>query len=268
MTPPRLVAMAGEAISGDLARQLESVLRDFPRGKAAGRIKEGRLALSESQSKAFLRAAGFPVPRGGVTASAGEAVALADALGYPVVAKVDSPDILHKSDARAVKVGLKSAREVRYAFEEVVANSKAYLPGADIRGVLIEEMVSGGLEAIVGVRWDERFGPMVMLGLGGIFVEVLKDVSLRLAPVDEEEALSMIRELKAAKMFSGFRGSPPRDVRALSRVVADVSRLAHELGQSLVELDINPLFVLEEGKGVKVGDALLVLEGGVLSHAG
>lgn len=271
LTPAGLApsfAVAREATRGDLRRELESVLRGFRLGKAAGRIKESKLALSESQSKAFLRAAGLPVPRGGVAASADEAVALANALGYPVVAKVDSPDILHKSDARAVKVGLKTPLEVRNAFEEVVANSKGYLPDADIRGVLIEDMVSGGLEAIVGVRWDERFGPMVMLGLGGIFVEVLKDVSLRLAPVDEEEALSMIRELKAAKMFSGFRGSPPRDVKALSRVVADVSRLAHELGGSLLELDINPLFVLEEGKGVKVGDALLVLDGGVLSDAG
>lgn len=221
-----------------------------------------RFALTEYAGKKFLQKIGLSIPGAGVAGSVEEAVALAEKIGYPVVAKIDSPDILHKSDAGAVKVGLKNPDELRKAYEEIMYNSQKFNAQARLNGVLVEEMVEDALQTIVGLKFSEKFGPLVVFGVGGIFVEILKDFSIRLAPVNEEEAFSMISELKAYKMFTGARGAAPRDIKALAKAISTVSYIGAELGDSLLELDINPLFVLKEGAGVKVGDALIALKGG------
>ncbi|MGI6574985.1 MAG: acetate--CoA ligase family protein [bacterium] len=238
-------------------------IRSLLRAKAAPEdIAKERFAPTEANSKAFLAELGFSIPKGGVARTQQDAVKLASEIGYPVVVKVDSPDIMHKSDAKAVKVGLKNAAEVAAAFDEIMTNSRQYDPKARINGVLVEEMVtSDSLQTIVGLKYSEKFGPMVMFGMGGIFVEVMKEFSIRMAPVTEEEALEMIKELKTAMMFGPFRGAAPRDVQAAAKAIAAVSEIGASLGEELLELDINPLFLLKEGDGVKVGDALIVLKG-------
>jgi acyl-CoA synthetase (NDP forming) len=225
-------------------------------------VKKERFALTEAAGKKFLAKLGLSIPQGDVAKTAADAVAIAEKIGYPVVAKVDSPDILHKSDAGAVKVGLKNAEELTNAFAAIIENAKLYDPSARVNGVLVEEMVTGDpVQTIVGLKWSEKFGPMVVFGTGGIFVELLKDFSMRLAPVTEAEALSMLAELKTAKMFKGFRGAAPRDLQATAKAIATISQIGAALGEELLELDINPLFILPEGEGVKVGDALIVVKG-------
>lgn len=261
----RLTSEGGRRTGGDRPSALDSAIEVLARVVPAHRAdprESGRLALKESACKAFLQELGLTVPRGRTARSEEEAVFAAEEIGYPVVMKVDSPDILHKSDANAVVVGVKPS-EVRRAFRDILENSRRYRGDARIEGVLVEEMVSGALEAIIGARWDDRFGAMVMIGLGGVFVEVMKDFCLRLAPVDEEEALEMLASLKASKLFSGYRGAPPRDAQATAKAVSTISRIAAGLGERLLELDVNPLFVMEQGKGVKVGDALMVLKEGL-----
>jgi acyl-CoA synthetase (NDP forming) len=225
-------------------------------------IKKEHFAPTEAGGKKFFAQLGLPVPEGDVATTKEEAREIAARIGFPVVAKVDSPDILHKSDAGAVKVGLKNNEELTKAFEEILANSREYDPRARVNGVLVEEMVGGDpVQTIVGLKWSDKFGPMVVFGTGGIFVELLKDFSMRLAPVTEVEALGMLEELKTAKMFKGFRGAAPRDLEATAKAIAAVSQIGATLGEDLVELDINPLFILPQGEGVKVGDALIVVKG-------
>lgn len=221
-----------------------------------------RLTLTEAAGKEFFARLGLPVPRGQVARTAAEALKIAEKIGYPLVAKVDSPDILHKSDAGAVRLNLQSAPDVERAFGEIMANSRSYAPDARVNGVLLEEMVAGDpLQTIVGLKWSEKFGSLIMFGTGGIFVELLKDFSLHLAPVTQAQALGMVEELTTAKLFTGFRGSAPRDLQALAQTIVTISHVGAALGQDLLELDINPLFVLPEGEGVVVGDALIVLRG-------
>lgn len=224
-------------------------------------VEKEQFTLTEYAGKKYLGKIGLPIPRGGLADSAEQAAALADRIGYPVVVKINSPDIMHKSDVGAVKIGLKNEAELRQAYEEIMDNSRNFNPQARLQGVLLEKMVEDGLQTIVGLKFSEKFGPMVVFGVGGIFVEILKDFSMRLAPVDENEALKMISELKAYKMFTGARGSAPRDIKATARAIAAISRLGAKWGSSLQELDINPLFVLKEGEGVIVGDALFSVRG-------
>ena len=190
--------------------------------------------------------------------SSDHAVELADGIGYPVVMKIDSPDILHKTEAGGLKLRLGDAEAVRGAFAEIMANCQAYNAEARLNGVLVQEMVLGGTEVIVGLNNDPQFGPTVMFGLGGIFVEILKDVSLRVAPLDREDALSMIKEIKSYKILAGARGRAKLDVDAIADVLVRVSKLALDLEDDLAELDINPLLVLPEGQGVRVADALVI----------
>jgi acyl-CoA synthetase (NDP forming) len=171
--------------------------------------------------------------------------------------KVQSPDISHKTEAKAVRLGIADARELKVAYEEILVNARAYKPDARVEGVLIQEMVKGGTEAILGVTNDALFGPAVMFGLGGIFAEVLKDVSFRLAPVTAAVAREMIAEIKGYPLLTGARGKPPADLDALVDTIVKLSALAMDLEQDLAELDINPLFVMEQGKGVVAADALI-----------
>ncbi len=215
-------------------------------------------ALTEHQGKLFLSEYGIPITAEGVATSSDHAVELADGIGYPVVMKIDSPDILHKTEAGGLKLRLGDAEAVRGAFAEIMANCQAYNAEARLNGVLVQEMVLGGTEVIVGLNNDPQFGPTVMFGLGGIFVEILKDVSLRVAPLDREDALSMIKEIKSYKILAGARGRAKLDVDAIADVLVRVSKLALDLEDDLAELDINPLLVLPEGQGVRVADALVI----------
>ena len=219
----------------------------------AGRTED----LPEHAAKQALAAYGIGVTRETLAINAAAAVAAAHAIGYPVALKVQSPDIPHKTEAHVVKLGLNSAASVAAAFDEIMRNARAYRPGARIEGVLVQEMVSGGIEAILGVTNDPLFGPAVMFGLGGIFAEVLKDVSFRMAPVTHSVALEMIDEIKGSAVLKGARGAPPSDIDALADAIVRVSAMAVDLQDHMAELDINPLFVFSQGRGVKAGDALI-----------
>jgi acyl-CoA synthetase (NDP forming) len=174
-----------------------------------------------------------------------------------VALKVQSPDIPHKSDVGGVHLGARTADEVRQATQLVFENSRRNCPNARIDGVLVQEMVSGGIEAILGVTNDKLFGPAVMFGLGGIFAEVLKDVAFRIAPVTKAAALEMVAEIKGYAVLTGARGAAPADVDALADTIVRLSALALDLKDQIAELDINPLFVFPKGQGVKAGDALI-----------
>jgi acetyltransferase len=219
-------------------------------------LKPGE-TLSESNAKTVLEKYGIPVTREITAASADEAVSKAQNIGYPVVLKVDSPDILHKTEAGGIKLNLKGDDEVRAAYSEIICNARAYKMDARINGVSVQEMLAEGTEVIVGVTRDPAFGPVIMFGLGGIFVEVLKDVSFRVAPVSHGDALDMIEEIRGFAVLKGVRGKPPADVEAIADVILKVSALVTDYRDSIEELDINPLIVYPTG--VKAADALLVV---------
>ena len=224
----------------------------------ARKALDGRTAdVSEYQAKRILSEYGIAVTQEELATTREQALAVAKRIGYPVAIKVQSPDISHKTEARAVRLNIGSDRELALAFEEVLSNARAYRKDASIEGVLIQEMVTDGLEAILGVTNDPLFGPAVMFGLGGIFAEVLKDVSFRLAPVTPSVAREMIEEIAGYPVLAGARGRPRADVDALVDAIVRLSALAVDLKDRVAELDINPLFVFAEGRGVKAADALI-----------
>lgn len=215
-------------------------------------------SLSEHQGKDLLEKYGIRVTKEAVATSEKDAVRIAEEIGYPLALKIDSPDILHKTEAGGLKLDIRNQEQLITAYNEVLVNSRNYKPDARIGGVLIQEFVTGGTEVIVGMKNDPQFGPAVMFGLGGIFVEVLKDVSMRIAPFTREEALDMIREIKGYKVLAGARGLAKMDVDAVADVLVRVGRLALDMEDKIAELDINPLVVLPEGQGVRVADALII----------
>ena len=220
-----------------------------------------RTTLSESESKQAIAAWGVSAPREILATSAAGAAEAAKKIGYPVVMKVDSPDILHKTEAGVVRLGLRNADEVQAAYAEIMANAAKHAANAKINGAIVQEMVTGGVEVIVGVSYDAQLGPMLLFGSGGVMVEVYNDVALRHCPITRSEAVEMIAEVKGAKLLRGFRGKPAADVDALADTLVRVSQLAVHLDGKLAELDINPLMVLPKGQGVKAVDALVVLHG-------
>ncbi|HEU0021458.1 MAG TPA: acetate--CoA ligase family protein [Dehalococcoidia bacterium] len=217
-----------------------------------------RSALSEFESKQLISAWGVPVTREAVAASAEAAAEAAQGIGFPVALKVDSPDILHKTEAGGIRLGLRDAAQVRAAFTEVLSSARQYAPHAAINGVLVQEMVPNAVEVIAGVSYDPQLGPVLLFGTGGIMVEVYHDIALRLCPITRPEALEMIHQVKGVKLLQGFRGTPEADIDALAETLVKVSHLAVNLEGQLSELDINPLMVLPRGKGVKAADALAV----------
>ncbi len=219
----------------------------------------GRAALSESESKEVLAAWGIAGTREILAQSADATVEAAQRLGYPVALKVDSPGILHKTEAGGVRLGLRDADEVRKAYAQIMANAASHAPSASVSGALVQEMVTGGVEVIVGISYDVQLGAMLLFGSGGVMVEVYNDVALRRCPVTRAEALEMVAEVKGAKLLRGFRGQPPADIDALADTLVRVSHLAVHFEGRLAELDINPLMVLPAGQGVKAVDALVVL---------
>jgi acetyltransferase len=214
--------------------------------------------LSERRSKAVLACYGLPVTREALAHDAAEAVRCAAEIGGPVALKVQSADLPHKTEADAIRLGLSGDEAVRRGCEEILASARAYKPDARIEGILVQEMVTEGQEMLVGVSRDPTFGPVITVGLGGIFVEVLKDVAFRLPPLGADEALEMVRELRGFPLLAGVRGQRATDIDALADCIARVSWLAVDLADLVAELDINPLRVLPKGRGVRVVDALVV----------
>ncbi|MEW9516073.1 acetate--CoA ligase family protein [Streptomyces tubercidicus] len=218
---------------------------------------EGRAALTAPEGKRITDAYGIPTPAEGLAESADEAVALADRIGFPVVLKIVSPDILHKTDAGGVRVGLTSCAEVRGAFAAIADNARSYDPKARIQGVQVQQMIpDGGQEVIVGAVTDPTFGKVVAFGLGGVLVEVLKDITFRLAPATEDEALSMLDGIRAAEVLRGVRGGKAVDRAALADLIVRVSRLVTDFPE-ITEVDLNPVFAT--GSGVLAADVRLLI---------
>lgn len=215
-------------------------------------------ALTEWRAKKILNSYGITVTREILAETEAEAVQAANMIGYPVAMKIMSPDLLHKTEAKGVRLNITDQEAVRSAFQEIKKQARLYKPEAQIEGVLIQEMLKPGLEMIVGLKRDPIFGPAIVVGLGGVFVEVFKDVATRVAPLSEVDAGEMLSELKGKTLFKGYRGEQPRDLDALISVILKLSHLALDIGDSLTEIDINPLIVYEEGAGVVAADALIL----------
>jgi len=228
--------------------------------KAEDLLAAGDKSLSEHQSKALLDLYGIPVTREMVAASAHDAVRFAEEIGFPVVLKVDSPDILHKSEANAIRVGVGSKEEITQIYDELIDNARKYNSNARINGISVQEMIQGGSEVMIGMSQDPQFGPTIAFGLGGIFVEILKDISLRVAPLSTSDAEQMVKEIKGYQILQGVRGQKRSDIAGIVDVLMRISRLAHDWKDVISEIDINPLIVFDEGSGVKAADALIVLK--------
>jgi acetate---CoA ligase (ADP-forming) len=213
--------------------------------------------LTERQSKQILAEYGIPIALESLATSAEEAVRIAREIGYPVVLKIESPEIAHKTEARAVEISIGNDAEVGAAYDRIVENARAYNSAAQINGVLVQEMVRGGREVIVGMTQDAQWGPTIILGLGGILVEVLKDISMRVAPLTRFDVEEMLHELKGAKILQGFRAQAPADIAAVIDIALRFSRLCLDLKDDVAEIDINPLMVFENGQGAKVVDCLM-----------
>jgi len=233
--------------------------------RPAGLDREGALAavrragksLTEREAKTVLACYGLPVTREHLATTAAAAAAHARSLGGPVALKIESPDIAHKTEAGGVLLGVEGDAAVGAGFEQIVASAKRHAPQAKINGVLVQEMAPAGVEMILGVLTDPVFGPVVAVGLGGIHVEVLRDLAYRIAPVRPEDARAMLRELRGYRILEGVRGQPPRDIEALVDAIVRVSWLAHDLAGEITELDMNPVIALEQGRGARVVDALI-----------
>jgi len=219
---------------------------------------EGRVSIGDAEAREVLEAYGFPIPPSRLAKTPEEAVEIAEEMGYPVVLKVASPDILHKTDVGGVKLNVRSPDDVRDAFDLIVYRAGRYVPGARIWGCLVQQMVMGGREVLVGMSRDPQFGPLVAFGLGGIYVEALKDVAFRVAPFGRQEAEEMIHEIRSYPLLEGIRGQPPADHEAMVDALLRISQLVTDFPE-IVELDINPLMVFEQGRGATAIDMRLVL---------
>ena len=222
-------------------------------------MEENRKYLNEYDASLVLEAYQLPVVEKKMATSAGEAGKLAAEMGFPVVLKVISDDVFHKFDVGGVVLNVSSETEAEESFRSITESVKEKMPGAKIRGVQISKQIQNGVEVILGIKKDPSFGSVIMFGFGGIFVEIFRDVSFRVAPVGKSTALQMIREIKSSELLSGVRGTQLRDVDAIAEAIVKLSSLAIDCPQ-IKELDINPLIVLEEGRGCYVADAKIILE--------
>lgn len=217
---------------------------------------DGRNFLFEHEAKNLCSMYGMPVTKIHVAKTEEEAVETAQKFGYPVVLKIVSPQVLHKSDAGGVIVNIKDAKGIRESYNRILKNVKAHVPEAEITGILVQEMAPDGIEVIIGSTKDPTFGSTIMFGLGGIFVEVLKDVSFRLVPISRSDAEEMVNEIKAKKMLEGVRGRPPADQEIIIDTLLKTSKMLEECPE-IKELDLNPILVYE--KGAKIVDARVIL---------
>jgi 4-hydroxybutyryl-CoA synthetase (ADP-forming) len=221
--------------------------------------KEKRPNLLEEEGQQVLKAYGLPLPKSALAKTEADAIKIAKQIGYPVVMKIASPQIIHKSDAGGVKVNLTNESEIKEAFKTIITNAKKYNKNAEIKGVLIVEMVKGGKEMIIGSKQEPGFGPVIMLGMGGIYVEILKDVTFKLAPVTNKEADDMISSIKTQKLLQGVRGEKPSDIAKLSECIQRLSQLVTDF-KEIKELDMNPVLVMEKGNGCKILDVRIGLQ--------
>ncbi|MCE5330250.1 acetate--CoA ligase [bacterium] len=215
--------------------------------------KAKRLELGENESRLVLEAYKIRIPQAVTAKDIKTAKEFAEKVGYPLVLKIDSPDILHKTDVGGIKVGIKNDAELEAGFNEIINNVKSKKPQADIRGISIQEMIQDKQETIIGINKDPQFGPMIMFGLGGIYVEILKDVAFRIAPIKESDAREMIEEIKTIKLLKGARGAKPSDINSIVEIILKISQLVTDF-PDIMEMDINPLFVKAEGSGSIAGD--------------
>ncbi|TAL82012.1 MAG: CoA-binding protein [Beijerinckiaceae bacterium] len=245
----QLAKVESNAVSGDRKTVVRSII---------DKVKaDGRDALTAPEGKLVCDAYGIPVPKEGVVTSAADAAKLASSMGFPVVMKIVSPDILHKTEAGGVVVGVSDADAARAAYDKILSNAKAYKANAKIDGVQIQQMLTGGQEVIIGTVTDTSFGKLVAFGLGGVLVEVLKDITFRLAPATKADALSMLDGIKAAEMLKGVRGGDPADRDALADIIVNVSQLVSDFPE-IGELDLNPVFATK--KGATAADVRIVLD--------
>jgi acetyltransferase len=222
-------------------------------------LRQGLREVGEAEAKEVLEAYGFVTPKGSIAATAEQAASIADQIGYPVVLKIWSPDIIHKSDVGGVKLGLENAGQVKDAFDLMMFRIPKKMPKAEILGVLVQQMCTGGKEVILGMKRDIRFGPLMMFGMGGTMVEVLKDVSFNLAPLTEGEAKKMLINTRTYKILTGTRGQESVDIDALAESLQRLSQLVTEFPQ-IKELDINPYIVGPEGTIPIAVDARMSVE--------
>jgi len=215
-------------------------------------VKEKRRNLTEYESKKLLARYGVPVTREFLVKDADAAAAKAEKIGYPVALKGSGPELLHKTELDIIRLNLKNAGEVRRAFKEIKANA-----GDKLKGVLVQELVKGQRELVIGLVRDPQFGPCVMFGLGGIYLEILRDVCFRVAPITEDDANQMMNEIKGRKILEPFRGMAPADRKALAKALVGLGRLGME-NDLVKEVDVNPLILTREGKPMAV-DALVIL---------
>jgi acetyltransferase len=219
-----------------------------------------RDSLTEIEAKEVFKAYGMPTTAIGLAKTEEEAVTLGKKIGFPLVIKIVSPDILHKSDAGGVKVNIKDEAGIREAYQTILKNAKNYKADANIHGIAVQEMAPWGTEIILGSVNDPSFGPTVMFGLGGIFVEVLKDVTFRVTPFSEAEAEEMIGEIRSTAILSGARGEKPRDKKALAKTIVSYANMINDLQDEIKESDANPVLVYEDGMGLRVADARIILK--------
>jgi acetyl coenzyme A synthetase (ADP forming)-like protein len=220
---------------------------------------EGRVAIGDAEAREVLEAYGIATPRSFLARDPEEAAHLADEIGFPVGLKIASPNILHKTDVGGVRLNIRCAEDVREVFELMIYRTERYVPGAELWGCLVQEMIVGGKEVIVGMHRDPHFGPLVMFGLGGIYVEALEDVAFRVAPFDRRQAREMIGEIQGINLLRGVRGERPSDLEALAEALLRFSQLVSDFPE-IVEFDVNPLTVFEEGRGIMGIDMRLILQ--------
>jgi len=224
--------------------------------KLIEKAKKEKRSLLETEAKELLREYNIPVPAFKLIRNKEGIGKLRETIGYPIVMKIVSPDIIHKSDAGGVKVGVKNEEEAKMAYQDIIYRVKKYKEEAKITGVIACKMIPQATEIIIGIMKDPSFGPVIMFGLGGIFVEVLKDVSFRILPIEERDAREMIDEIKGYKILKGVRGEPPKDIEAIKDLLIKISQLVME-NSEIKEIDLNPVFVFE--KGIQVIDARMIL---------
>ena len=220
------------------------------------KAKKEKRSLLETEAIELLKEYGIPVPDFKLIKSEEEITELTKEINFPITMKIVSPDIIHKTDAGGVKVNIKDETEARLAYQEIMLRVKRYNKETQIFGVITCSMITKATEIIIGMIKDPHFGPVIMFGLGGIFVEILKDISFRILPIEERDAREMITEIKGYEILKGARGNPPRDIQAIEEVLMKVSKLTME-NPEINEIDLNPIFVFE--KGLQVVDARMIL---------
>jgi len=219
------------------------------------RAKAEKRSLLETEAKELLKEYGIPVPDFKLIKSEDEIIELTKEINFPIVMKIVSPDIIHKTDAGGVKLNIKDETEAESAYQEIIFQAKKYNKEARIEGVIAYTMVPQGTEIIIGMMKDPHFGPVIMFGLGGIFVEILKDISFRILPIEERDAREMVNEIKGFEILKGVRGEGPKNIKAIKNLLLKISQLALE-NPEINEIDLNPIFVFE--KGLQIVDARMI----------